>query len=1027
MEWNREFKNPSAQYRIKPFWFWNGDMKEDEIDYQLKELADKGLGGAFICARQGMNIPYLSDKWFELVQYATERAKKYGIEVWLYDEYPYPSGMGGGEVLLQHPDAEHKVLEHRTMILLDGGNIEEHIGWSEVLFVKAFPIEQGKVDYNKGIDLKNKIGNLQVEEIFQSTGLTKYNNKRFFTSDSEHILIAELPAGNWKIEMYLQEPLGDFKYYGKFFDPCCEEAVKTFLNITHDRYKDFLGSEFGRNVKGMFSDEVGLLSPIPWSSRLPKFFAEKNGYDIIENLPALHDSSYPNAYKIRYDLYNTMHQLFVESYHKQVAEWCQENELEYATEVPSMRMTTQQYSTIIGGDTAHEKLGKSLEWIYDEYIPHYRSNAKAVSSLARQLNRKFAMIESFHSVGWSMTLQDAKWMFDRLAAQGINFYNVHAFYYSTDTLAKHDAPPSQFFQNPYWKHYKLLADYAARLSTWITNTEAEIRVAVLDPVATLWSYLGNPFASFRYEGENEEEKHVCDYIRNMWVETCKQLLFYQIDYDHLDAEILQSAIVNENGIQIGRACYKVLVIPPTKFLEKKAYDKIRAFLGHGGKVICLGELPERLIDSDESIFEDAEFWKRKGCLLISKNMSDKLWCEWCQSEAEIPLGISVNEGEKKDLISSIRSSNGEYYIFLANQGKQQLRVNVNSFRNESIDLKELSLEDGKSMTVYKSTNILLKPYESKLFVVCEAEVQNDFLKNVGKIKICTKGEMPVTIKGKNVLRLEKFKLSNTEGVEVLVPPKTFIEQCVEYPELLSGKNITFSDGFGIPRQMSINYPLEVEYKTNFYMNTLPEDFGLLMDQNALHGEWEIYINGKILDSQEQKKLFVYDKNNILFDICPNVQLGENELAIRMVVKKDSDGLRDPLYLYGDFGVQITEDGRECLTSMPKAAYFDLKTIEHFPYYSGTLCFQTKITVEKLYKDYEVKLDLECDCHDCIEIMINKKSIGVRAFAPYIWQVPEDYFTIGENEVEICVTNTLAAMLDGTWFDYEKHILRKIAE
>ena len=64
-----------------------------------------------------------------------------------------------------------------------------------------------------------------------------------------------------------------------------------------------------------------------------------------------------------------------------------------------MRHSTQKFSHIPGGDTAHEKLGKSLEWIYDEYIRNYRSNAKAVSSLARQLDRKYAMIESFHSVG----------------------------------------------------------------------------------------------------------------------------------------------------------------------------------------------------------------------------------------------------------------------------------------------------------------------------------------------------------------------------------------------------------------------------------------------------------------------------------------------------------------------------------------------------------------------------------------------------------------------------------------------------
>ena len=109
MDWLDEFKNPPARCRIKPFWFWNGDMAEDEIKHQIEEMSDKGLGGAFICARQGQKVPYLSEEWFKKVSFAAEEAVRCGLETWLYDEYPYPSGMSGGEVLLEHPEAEHMI------------------------------------------------------------------------------------------------------------------------------------------------------------------------------------------------------------------------------------------------------------------------------------------------------------------------------------------------------------------------------------------------------------------------------------------------------------------------------------------------------------------------------------------------------------------------------------------------------------------------------------------------------------------------------------------------------------------------------------------------------------------------------------------------------------------------------------------------------------------------------------------------------------------------------------------------------
>lgn len=137
MNWETEFKNPPVRNRIKPFWFWNGEITKEEIDEQLKEMADKGLGGAFICARQGLSIPYLSKEWFELTEYAARKAKELGLETWLYDEYPYPSGMSGGEVMLRHPEAEQMILEHKSFNVEAGKTLEENLGWARVLYAKA--------------------------------------------------------------------------------------------------------------------------------------------------------------------------------------------------------------------------------------------------------------------------------------------------------------------------------------------------------------------------------------------------------------------------------------------------------------------------------------------------------------------------------------------------------------------------------------------------------------------------------------------------------------------------------------------------------------------------------------------------------------------------------------------------------------------------------------------------------------------------------------------------------------------------
>lgn len=727
MIFKEEFQNPPVEYRIKPFWFWNGDITKEEISHQIKEMADKGLGGMFICARQGMTIPYLSKEWFEMVEYACAEARRYGLEAWLYDEYPYPSGMSGGEVLLEHPEAEHMILVHKKVEKSRGGEVEVNLGWSRVLFAKAYPVDKGgNTCWDEAVDLKDCIGNLQQEKIYQQTGLTKYNNKRFFSYGPSKILktvLPELAERTWRIELYMEMAMGDFKYYGGFFDPCNKEAVRTFLETTHERYEKAVGDQFGITVHGMFSDEVGLLSPIPWSKLLPEEFEKRNGYSLLDCMPALHDDSFENAMKVRYDLYETAHILFRTSYHKQVSDWCREHHLQYATEVPSMRHSTQRYSDIVGGDTAHEKLGKPLEWIYDEYIHNYRSK------------------------------------------------NV-----------------------------------------------------------------------------------------------------YRLD------------------LETGKICN----IP----VEENAV------------VIRLGSFESQWIQ-------------------ISNNGTDN-------------------------------------------------KISHNSIRPE--------------ITIPLDAEWKMKP--------------------LGK-NFCRFGYVDMSLN-----RIE------WENVEV----KTFIEQC-DSTKLLEKQQLRFSGAFGTPKKITPAYPLACWYRVEFQMNEVPEDICIFMDRETMAGSYQLFINGKKADQKDWYDVFVNDKNNQALNIYSMVKEGKNSIEIQMNIEKDEDGLRDPLYLWGSFGVTETA-GIPLLTKQPETGCPDRHWCKGFPYYSGTMeyetCMKLEIPVtEQQVNCFDIKLGFQVPTYDCIETRINGVSLGVKAYTPYVWQCPRDVLQKDENIITIAVTNTLANMLDGTYFDYDSQKLVNI--
>lgn len=92
------FKNPSAEYRWRPFWAWNRKLEEDVLLKQIDYLKEMGMGGFHIHARTGLATEYLGKEFMELVRACNDKAKNENMLCWLYDEYRWPSGSAGGMV-----------------------------------------------------------------------------------------------------------------------------------------------------------------------------------------------------------------------------------------------------------------------------------------------------------------------------------------------------------------------------------------------------------------------------------------------------------------------------------------------------------------------------------------------------------------------------------------------------------------------------------------------------------------------------------------------------------------------------------------------------------------------------------------------------------------------------------------------------------------------------------------------------------------------------------------------------------------
>ena len=72
------------------------------------------------------------------------------------------------------------------------------------------------------------------------------------------------------------------------------EAVKAFINCTHERYKETCGEYFGKEIPWHATDEPCYLMyshynvpVVPWSDCLPGYFEKLEGYRIESHVDEL--------------------------------------------------------------------------------------------------------------------------------------------------------------------------------------------------------------------------------------------------------------------------------------------------------------------------------------------------------------------------------------------------------------------------------------------------------------------------------------------------------------------------------------------------------------------------------------------------------------------------------------------------------------------------------------------------------------------------------------------------------------------
>jgi alpha-L-rhamnosidase len=251
------FKSPPAKYRGHAMWNFNlSTLNEKDVISGIDEMAKLNYGGFFIEAggrpQPGRGVPFLSDEYFRFYKLAIEEAKKQGLEMVLYDDYAFPTGTVGGQMLANHPEYVAKNLNMTEKDVTGPASAE-------------LAIPQG---FYMGAVLMNRD---TFELVDVSAGKTADRVQ------------CQVPKGNWKLmAFYLMEGKA------RVVDYLDEKAMSVFISMTYEKYQENFGSEFGKLITQTFYDEPSMHhADRMWTPEFNANFQKRYGYSPMKYYPAL--------------------------------------------------------------------------------------------------------------------------------------------------------------------------------------------------------------------------------------------------------------------------------------------------------------------------------------------------------------------------------------------------------------------------------------------------------------------------------------------------------------------------------------------------------------------------------------------------------------------------------------------------------------------------------------------------------------------------------------------------------------------
>lgn len=557
----------------------NVDFNKSEGDMRkwVGWCKDRGFGGFALIFSNPVNSPVLPDYWYDKMLKASrvlvEEAEKLDLEVWIFDEWGYPSGVAAGLVCENKEFRAKKLHLSYDRFLEPGETISIEIP-DRTVSLKSIPVNRFGF-YAPADSCRDIADNVTKGEIIS---YTSKGYERVILVTWEYLsFITHVPVINDPMNFNLGSP-----------DLMNKNATRRFIEAVHEKFYDELKEYFGTVIKGFFYDEPEVCFDFPWTQGFEKEFMKRKGYDIRDNLPILmayagnlYHPGYHDAHglvkRLVFDYFDVWTDLVAENFYGEIQKYCHkrgvlsvghqdmDNHTKTLASVSGHFFKNSYYNDSPGIDVIGNNI--DIDRFYD--FPRFAGSCK------RLYGKNSAMSETFAITGVAHSPDRMRYLMEHQVIRGIDtFFNmISSIDYEEDTYELFK--PGNCINDI---HGRNVNEHVRRAIELANAGTAASDLAVYVPVRDIYEHLLR-------DNDAHNLNSILPYEE---VDRIARILAYMpCDFDYIWDEAIIELDIDKGFVTPKGQVVRTIIIPPGATMDVKVMERLERFVKSGGNVISV--------------------------------------------------------------------------------------------------------------------------------------------------------------------------------------------------------------------------------------------------------------------------------------------------------------------------------------------------------------------------------------------------------------------------------------------------------